>query len=174
MNRLTRDGIAEPVSRDQILRFERGQGNIHFPPVQLTTCRIGNLTRLIRTLATIRDDHTCPVPKGKALQCATITYDTAVGYTHPHPQPALEKSTSKISLLNTSIANHQQREPFPVCVHFYRRQKPRALARRNRGPHSLHYYCIRSIRSSAAVVARNPTKNCFSNTTNVNLRPLLQ
>ena len=26
-----RDGTAEPVSRDQILRRERGQGNIHFP-----------------------------------------------------------------------------------------------------------------------------------------------
>ena len=31
MNRLARDGTAEPVSRDQILRRERGQGNIHFP-----------------------------------------------------------------------------------------------------------------------------------------------
>ena len=31
MNRLTRDGTAEPVSRDQILRRERGQGNINFP-----------------------------------------------------------------------------------------------------------------------------------------------
>ena len=31
MNRLTRDGTAEPVSRDQILRRERGQGNFHFP-----------------------------------------------------------------------------------------------------------------------------------------------
>ena len=30
MSRLTRDGAAEPVSRDQILRYERGQGNIHF------------------------------------------------------------------------------------------------------------------------------------------------
>ena len=30
MSRLTRDGVAEPVSRDQILRRERGQGNIHF------------------------------------------------------------------------------------------------------------------------------------------------
>ena len=30
MSRLTRDGTAEPVSRDQILRHERGQGNIHF------------------------------------------------------------------------------------------------------------------------------------------------
>ena len=30
MNRLTRDGTAEPVSRDQILRRIRGQGDIHF------------------------------------------------------------------------------------------------------------------------------------------------
>ena len=27
-----RDGTAEPVSRDLILRHERGKGNIHFPP----------------------------------------------------------------------------------------------------------------------------------------------
>ena len=31
ISRLTRDGTAEPVSRDQILRHARGQGNIHFP-----------------------------------------------------------------------------------------------------------------------------------------------
>ena len=31
MNRLTRDGTAEPVSRDKILRHARGQGNVHFP-----------------------------------------------------------------------------------------------------------------------------------------------
>ena len=31
MNRLTRDGTAEPVSRDPILRHARGQGNVHFP-----------------------------------------------------------------------------------------------------------------------------------------------
>ena len=31
MSRLTRDGTAEPVSRDQILRHARGQGNISFP-----------------------------------------------------------------------------------------------------------------------------------------------
>ena len=30
MSRLTRDGTAEPVSRDRILRRERGQGNINF------------------------------------------------------------------------------------------------------------------------------------------------
>ena len=31
MSRLTRDGTAEPVSRHQILRHARGQGNVHFP-----------------------------------------------------------------------------------------------------------------------------------------------
>ena len=31
MSRLTRDGTAETVSRDQILRHECGQGNINFP-----------------------------------------------------------------------------------------------------------------------------------------------
>ena len=31
MSRLTGDGTAEPVSRDQILRHARGQGNINFP-----------------------------------------------------------------------------------------------------------------------------------------------
>ena len=31
MSRLTRDGTAEPVSRDQLLGRERGQGKIHFP-----------------------------------------------------------------------------------------------------------------------------------------------
>ena len=58
MSRLTRDGIAEPVSRDQIPRRKRGHGNIILDfPVQLTTSRISNLTRLILTLA-VCDDHT--------------------------------------------------------------------------------------------------------------------
>ena len=56
MNRLTRDGTAKPVSRDQILR-PNGDREILFFPVQLTTNRIGNLTRLIFTLAKC-DDHT--------------------------------------------------------------------------------------------------------------------
>ena len=75
----TRDGTAEPVSRDQILRRGWGQGNIQFPcsadheqdwqpcpvdpysafifPVQLNTSRIGNLTRLIPTLLYVMTIH---------------------------------------------------------------------------------------------------------------------
>ena len=58
MSRLTRDGTAEPVSRDQILRRERGQGNIFIFPVQLTSSRIGNLIRLIHTLLHAMTIHT--------------------------------------------------------------------------------------------------------------------
>ena len=57
MSRLTRGETAEPVSRDQILRHARGQGDIIFP-VQLTTSRIGNLTRLIHTLLDVMTIHT--------------------------------------------------------------------------------------------------------------------
>ena len=50
MSRLTQDGTAEPISRDQILRRKWEQGKFSFP-LQLTTSRIGNLTWLIPTLA---------------------------------------------------------------------------------------------------------------------------
>ena len=56
INRLTRDRTAEPVSRDQY-SGANGDREILIFPVQLTPRRIGNLTRLILTLA-IRDDHT--------------------------------------------------------------------------------------------------------------------
>ena len=50
MKRLTRDGTAGSVSRDRILRRERGQGEITFFSVQLNTSRIGNFTRHILLL----------------------------------------------------------------------------------------------------------------------------
>ena len=56
MSRLTRDGTAEPVSRDQILRPKRGQGKTIFP-VQLTTSKIGNLTEFILTLLNVMTIH---------------------------------------------------------------------------------------------------------------------
>ena len=73
MSRLTRDGTAEPVSRDQILRHERGQVNIHFP-VQLTRSRIGNLSRLILNLAICETIHTYQYKAGLALErCRQLT-----------------------------------------------------------------------------------------------------
>ena len=56
MSRLTREGAAEPVSRDQILRRERGQGNIF--AVQLTTCRTDSLTYPVDPYCCYMCDHT--------------------------------------------------------------------------------------------------------------------
>ena len=59
-SRLTRDGAAEPVSRDQILRHARGQGNIHFP------CSAGHeqdywQPYTVDPYSAICDDHTYPL-----------------------------------------------------------------------------------------------------------------
>ena len=61
MSRLTRDGTAETVSRDHF-SGRLGDREIFIFPVQLTTSRIGNLTRLIHTVLlhvmTIHTVHT--------------------------------------------------------------------------------------------------------------------
>ena len=49
-SRLTRDGTAEPVSRDHNFSGTHGDRGRFIFPVQLTTSRTGNLTRLIHTL----------------------------------------------------------------------------------------------------------------------------
>ena len=56
MSGLSRNGTAELVSRDQILRRGRGQGKKYFP-VQLTTSRIGSQTRSIHTLLEVLTIH---------------------------------------------------------------------------------------------------------------------
>ena len=58
MSRLTRDATAE-LSRETKFSDANEDREIFMFPVQLNTNRIGNLTRLILTLA-ICDDHTSP------------------------------------------------------------------------------------------------------------------
>ena len=58
MSGLVRNGKTEPVSRDQILRHERGQGTLFFL-VHLTASRISNHTRLIHTLLNVLIIRTC-------------------------------------------------------------------------------------------------------------------
>ena len=50
MNRLKRDGTAEPVSRDQILTGANEDRQISIFPVQLT--------RILLNVMTIQDEHT--------------------------------------------------------------------------------------------------------------------
>ena len=60
MSRLTQDGIAETV-RETKFSGANANREMFICPVQLTTCRIGNLARLIRTVAicvTIHAIHT--------------------------------------------------------------------------------------------------------------------
>ena len=57
MSRVTRDGTAEPVSRDQILRHVRAQGKIDFP------CSADHEQDLqpypVDSYSAICGDHTC-------------------------------------------------------------------------------------------------------------------
>ena len=79
MSRLTRDGTAEPVSRNKILRHENADREILIFAVQLTTCRTGNLTRSINTLAICVTIHAyiCAKSKIPAKTSTTINTTTA-------------------------------------------------------------------------------------------------
>ena len=59
MSRLTRDGTTKPVSRNQILRRERGQGKVNFL-YSVDSSRSGNLTRLIYTLLYVMTTYMPP------------------------------------------------------------------------------------------------------------------
>ena len=58
LNRLARDGTAEPVSRDQSFRPKRRHTEKHVFLVQLTTSRVGNTTRLVLNLLKVMTDRT--------------------------------------------------------------------------------------------------------------------
>ena len=61
MSRVARDGTAQPVSRDQFLRREGGQGNVHVRfPCSADHSRFGNLTRSILLLLHVMTIHTYP------------------------------------------------------------------------------------------------------------------
>ena len=108
---LTRNETAEPVSRDQMLRRKRGQGNFNFPGVQLTTSRIGYHTRLMPSLLYAMKMHTvhryylaeavketskhiqtfrAPVPSGETISKPLVrnigcsTWELHMKYAHIH------------------------------------------------------------------------------------------
>ena len=62
--RLTRDGTADP-SRETKFSGASTDRQLFISPVQLTTSRIGNLTRLIHTLAISETIHTYIPEEGK-------------------------------------------------------------------------------------------------------------
>ena len=85
MSRLTRHGTAEPVSRDQILRHEREQGNIHF------LCLADH----------VQDWQPSAVDPYSCSMCVTIhtTYCAAffIEYQNKYKKKNVEKSALQIS-----------------------------------------------------------------------------
>ena len=69
MTKLTRDGTAEPVSRDQILRRERGQRIIHFP------CSVVDHEQ---------DWQPCPVVRAIHTNIVLHTYTAVVKHIYMH------------------------------------------------------------------------------------------
>ena len=92
MSRLTRDGTAEPVSRDQVLRHARGQENINFP------CSADHE----------QDWQPYPVDPYSAI-CDDLTIHT---YIHTFPKiPKMSLTLRLYSELSYPIYNHQS--PLP-------------------------------------------------------------
>ena len=71
MSRLTRDETTETVSRDQVLGANADR-EIFIFPIQLTSSRIGNLTRLILTLAICDDYINIHTSNYFTKQCAAL------------------------------------------------------------------------------------------------------
>ena len=69
MSKLTRDGTAEPVSRDQILRRERRQRIIHFP------CSAADHEQ---------DWQPCPVVRAIHTNIVQHTHTTVVAHIYMH------------------------------------------------------------------------------------------
>ena len=146
VSRLTRDGTAEPVSRDQIFRHARGQGNIIFP-VQLTTSRIGNLTRLIHTLA-ICDDHTY-----------IHTYPVIYVVANPvRGHKEVPRSTGHI-MVTTRYSDQQGSKSRQKNMRLYKRWH-RPITKRFIKPPLLH---IKSAASIGSDCCRLPTTSVLSN-----------
>ena len=97
MSRLMRDGTAEPVSRDQILRHARGQGNIHFP------CSADHE----------QDWQPYPVDPYSAI-CDGHTYIHA--YTHTHTHTHTHTYTYVQFNKYTHTHTHTQRESVPFVA----------------------------------------------------------
>ena len=134
MSRLTRDGTAEPVSRDQILRRVRRQGNIHFPGS--ADPRAGLATFPVDPYSAAYDDHTdihtyhqvfihpcfpTPfVPNDPPAQCAesrSLPCHQRIQREQPPPTVAAPSSRSR-SLDNAGTSSRNSPRSFPcITIH---------------------------------------------------------
>ena len=87
MSRLTRDGTAEPVSRDQILRHAWGQGNIHFP---------------------------CSADHEQDWQPYQVHPYSAIGHTYIHTYIHILYNIKNVLTIKKVLSSATQRPPFKV------------------------------------------------------------
>ena len=112
MSRLTRDGTAEPVSRDQILRQARGQGNINFP------CSADDEQDWqpypVDPYSAICDDHTyihtaaASQPTGRVAKAASLSSGLSPGCDHvPDWQPRILLGMVEARSVNVALTHSQ-------------------------------------------------------------------
>ena len=78
MSRLTRNGTAEPVSRDKIFRRERGQHKTIIFLIQLTTSRVACQSHKTNPCSVGSSDHRTHLVSLVFLQCVQIVFITAL------------------------------------------------------------------------------------------------
>ena len=106
MSGLTRDGTAGPVSRDQIIVRQQGQGNIHFPRSADHEQDWGNnLTRLILTLAVCDDQTYIQTYSGDELVDRNFYCNTGVRRT---------SSNNNVSLFGENFQIASNPSPYPT------------------------------------------------------------
>ena len=106
-----RDGTAEPVSRDQILRHARGQGNIHFP------CSADHEQDWqpypVDPYSAICDDHTYITRFSLSMEMSRLTRD---GTAEPVPRDQILRHAREQGNIHFPCsADHEQDwQPYPV------------------------------------------------------------
>ena len=120
MSKLTRDGTAEPVSRDQILRRERGQRIIRFPCSSADHEQDWQFCPVVRAIHTnvVLHTHTAVVTHIYIYAYYTTTMDRARMYMSPNEKnilvPGIQTNTNSstvpvhIYVLTTDTADHEQ------------------------------------------------------------------
>ena len=107
MSRLSRDRTAEPVSRDQILRHLRGQGNIHFP--YSADHEQDWQPYPVDPYSAILDDHTYQIqPKNEQDDAER---DGQICRSRPNSQARM--GTEKIAF-SCSDGHEQNWQPYPI------------------------------------------------------------
>ena len=123
MSRLTPDGTAEPVSRETKFSGANADRETSIFPVQLTTCRIGNIIRLIHALAIcVTIQHIRCGGGGGTMQCIFCYCHECVCVVFCHPIYSGRRTCGRTSRGHTGGRAHRISPPSfcGACLNFNR------------------------------------------------------